>query len=35
MWRPYTTIIEKGLEASAADPSALPDVYVLRIFDTY
>ncbi|KAF9784625.1 hypothetical protein BJ322DRAFT_1109335 [Thelephora terrestris] len=25
MWRPYSSIIDKGLEASAADPSALPE----------
>jgi len=33
LWHPYATIIERGLAASAADPSALPEEYVLRIFD--
>ena len=27
MWRPYTSIIVKGLEASAADISALPNQF--------
>jgi hypothetical protein len=28
MWRPYTTIIEKGIGANAADPSTLPEPHV-------
>ena len=32
MWRPYSLIIQKGLEASAADPSALPEPCVFPIF---
>lgn len=35
MWHLYSTIIEKGLEASAADPSALPEVYVFPILSPH
>jgi len=28
MWRAYPMIIAKGLNASAADPSTLPETYV-------
>lgn len=31
MWRPYSLIIERGLNASAADPSTLPEVWVFPI----
>ena len=34
MWRPYSLIIQKGLEASAADPSALPEPCVFPIFNS-
>jgi len=32
MWRPFATILEKGLEGSTTNISALPEVYELPIF---
>jgi len=34
MWRPYSLIVQKGLEASAADTSALPEPCVFLIFNS-
>jgi hypothetical protein len=35
LWRPYSSMIDKGLEACAADPSALPEGYVFDMFSPH
>jgi hypothetical protein len=35
LWRPYSSMIDKGLEACAADSLALPEVYIFDMLSPH